>query len=221
MKPENSKIDPFKIVDDFQRWDESFPDFLFDCVYTIDEASQKVKSIEHKEYLEYCANLIQSEKLLVFEKSRRMLASWMGAAYILWKPLFRPFTACHWQGKKREESNKVLQNRIFPIYKRLPVGYPWPGITTNNKDLPIENNFEIIHDAEKQEKSNIYAIAEGADQLRSETSSLLIIDEFAFQDRQIEALAAFGPTVQGGGQIIIISTIKPGTGYEMLVKDEF
>lgn len=217
----SQKPDRFKIIDDMQRWQESFPDFVFDCVTTIDEARQCARKLEYKEYIEYCANIIQQEKLVVFEKSRRMMATWLGSAYILWKPLFQPFTACHWQGKKREESNKILQNRIFQIYKRLPQWYAWPDVVTNHKGLPTENNFEIIHNADNQERSNIYAIAEGADQLRSETSSLLVIDEFAFQDRQVDAIASFGPTILGGGQILIISTIKPGTGYEMLVKDEF
>ena len=67
--------------------------------------------------------------------------------------------------------------------------------------------------------SEIRAIPQGADQVRSYVYSGLLVDEAAFQDQFQEAYAAMLPTIEGGGRLTLVSSANPSF-YEDLIKDK-
>ena len=59
-------------------------------------------------------------------------------------------------------------------------------------------------------KGIVKGIAQGPDQLRQYTASAILCDEMAFWDKAEQTWGALKPTVQGGGQVTMISSAGPG-----------
>lgn len=193
--------------------------FVTECLSTVDTSRGGIRPFPDKYYLKRAFEILEQERLIVIPKSRQVFMTWGICAYVFSKILFHPYIDCYWQSQKRDDANYVLQQRMFSYYRSLPKHYPWPDLKKNSQGWPIEYDFELIHNKKENISSHCYAIAAGADQLRGKTGKIVVLDEFAFQDNQAETLAAVKPTIDSGGQLIIISSIKPGTVYQMLVED--
>ena len=70
--------------------------------------------------VEVCHNL-DSEKLIVWLKSRQTGASWLLAAYALWTAMYRTGALVLLLSQGEEESKVLLSKSRF-IYERLPSG---------------------------------------------------------------------------------------------------
>lgn len=189
-----------------------FSYFLFTFCYTLDEHDSKapVKRVPKKEYIEDLAELFVTEKLLLIEKSRQMMATWIVCAYALWVAMFHDGKRVFLQSKKEKDANAIL-DRVKLIYDHLPESMKLKYPT----DPPAYCRMKW-----GKRNSIIEAIPQGADQLRQYTASLIVSDEMAFQEQAEEAFIACKPSLTGGGQFIGISTPNFKNYFYMIKSDK-
>lgn len=172
--------------------------FLTRLCYTIDEHddNNNFKLIPKKEYIRDLTDLFVTEDLLLIEKSRQMMVSWVFAGLALWYTMLRPATRTFIMSKKEKDADALL-DRIKIIYERLPIKikeeYPAEQFTYLNIKWPKTNSI-------------IQGLAQGPDQIRQYTASLVIMDEAAFQEKAEKTWQAIKPALVGGGKFVAIST---------------
>lgn len=182
---------------------KSATDFGFFCrnfVYTLDEHDEDnpTKPIPmEKKYLSDLASIFQTERLLIIEKSRQMMVTWIGMAYCLWVGMFHEGRRVFVQSKKEKDADELI-NRAKFIYSHLPEYFK----------IRYRANEPMSYLTIKFGKHNsvIQGIPQGADVIRQYTLSLLWSDEMAFQEKAEEAFVSAKPALSGGGQFIGVST---------------
>ena len=147
-------------------------------------------------YLWELAELWHVEPLIAVLKSRQMLMTWLFLALYTWDPTYHIGRRIFLQSKKEEDAKELL-NRQKGILKRLPDCIRPRYRTTSTRIHFYEHDSEIR------------AMAQGADQVRSYTFSGGYCDEAAFQDRFEESFGACLPTIEGGGRLSVVSTAAP------------
>lgn len=149
------------------------------------------------------------------EKSRQMLVTWLLCAYARWRAGALPHQLLLVQSKKEEDAANLVfikepgVARISFIEHHLP-GHlrclTWPRSAAFGR-LYFPNG------------SQIWAIPEGGEIIRSNTASVVLADEAAYQPAFGESYTAALPAVKGGGQYIAVSSAAPGE-FEALVSAE-
>lgn len=135
-------------------------------------------------------------RLLIILKARQLGISWLCCAYALWICLFSAgkMVLCFSQGQA--EANEMLR-RIKALFDRLP---EWmlealPKLTKDNTEELEWSNGSRVRSLPATQKAG-----------RSLTASLVILDEAAFLQWAGALYTALKPTIDGGGQLIILST---------------
>lgn len=197
--------------DETKKCQESLWYFMENYVQTLDEhdSNSPIKSLPKKEYLKELSNLFLIERLLLIEKSRQMLVTWMGMAYCLWLAMFHQGKRIFVQSKKEQDANNLI-DRIKFIYEHLPDWF---------KEKYKANPFSYLKLEFGKWNSIIQGIPQGAEQLRQYTVSLVFSDEMAFQEKSEEAFIAAKPTITGGGQYIGVSTPNFKEFFYRLIQD--
>ena len=144
--------------------------------------------------------------LLFIEKSRDMLATWTVLCYCFWRAKYFPHQLILVQSKREEEAASFVfvkepgVGRISFVEDHLPRHLrtlAWPGAGSYGR-LYFPNG------------SQIWAIPEGGDIVRSHHPSVVFADEAAFQPEFGASYTAALPAIQGGGQYIALSSANPG-----------
>jgi phage FluMu gp28-like protein len=187
-------------------------------VLTKDEHKQGDESVRpfptrtEKAYVWDVLDSFKTEKLILVEKSRQLMLTWLCCLYALWMAKYQKNRLIFIQSRK-EESAAALVYRTEPNQARISF------METN---LPEEMRSKvtwsygnaIFHET----GSSIQAIPEGGDQIRSSTPSLVVSDEAAFQPEFEGAWKAIKPCIDGGGQLICVSTPKNGSYMKQLLR---
>ena len=138
-------------------------------------------------------------------KARRLGLTWLVLHYALWLCLLDPgnrgarvLVFC----KNRGDAGKLL-DRVKNIHDRLP---PWLRTRTGRDSVTA---FELL---DRQAEIVALPATEGA--ARQETATLVVLDEFAFpKNGSARGIwQAVQPTIEGGGQLVGISTGNGRTG---------
>lgn len=134
--------------------------------------------------------------LLLILKARQLGISWLCCVYALWLCLFHRGKVVLIFSKGQDEANELLR-RVTVMYMRLPEEL--------KEFLPqvINQNTELI---EWSNGSRIKSMPATRSSGRTHTASLVITDEFAYIMWAKELYTAVKPTVDAGGQLIILST---------------
>lgn len=143
-----------------------------------------------------------NERLLIILKARQLGLTWLCCAYALWVCLFRPGQVVLLFSQGKLEALE-LARRIKSMYERLP---EWmremrPLISQNLSQLKWSNG------------STVRSLAATRKAGRSFTASLALMDEAAFMQYGAELYSALKPTIDGGGQLFILSTANGETGF--------
>jgi len=113
---------------------------------------------------------------------------------------------------KKEEDSDDLVRRCKFIYDNL-----------DSKIIPIKPlaNYKYTELSFPEIDSVIKGFPSGSDQLRQRTCSRIWGDEFAFWENGEAALVAMKPTIEGGGQIALISTrsIRFSGFFKKIIED--
>lgn len=137
-----------------------------------------------------------SQRLVLILKARQLGISWCVCAYVLHKAFFEKGRMTLLLSKGQLEANDLL-DRIRFMYQNLP---DWmrrigPSITKDNTTEIIFSNG-----------SRILSLPAAKDSGRSLTASVVVLDEAAFLQFADDIYTGLKPTIDGGGQMIILST---------------
>ena len=201
---------PDQKAKDLMRWESSFLDFLFECVFTTDEGTEEVGPAPRYRYLKEVHDAVEANKITVIVKTRQMFFTHYFAAYYLWMVLFKDNVRLGVMNQNEDDAADLLDTRIRPLYERLPEDYPWPKLSI--KRLTIVN---------ESMNSRIVASSSTSNRTRGKTFTRIWLDEFGFQENQEGTLRAAIPATKGPkAKLIINSTPVPKSLYEDLGRKE-
>lgn len=139
---------------------------------------------------------IRKNKYNIILKARQMGISTLVAGYALWLALFTNETKILVVSMKRDVAKNLVQKAKF-AHDNLPVWMREEKVEDNKTSIGLSNG------------SKIFAESTSGDAGRSESLSMLIIDEAAFIDDVEELWSAAKPTLDvGNGRAIVLSTPK-------------
>jgi len=190
--------------------------FLTRFCYTQDEhwKSKGLESpfnlIPEKEYIRDICDIFMTEDLIVIEKTRQMMASWIACAIALWDTMFKEGRRTFLMSKKEKDANALI-DRCKIIYERLP---------EQMKERYNRDPDKYLEMKWSKRSSIIQGIPQGPDQVRSYTSSLIILDEASFQDKAEKVFEASQPSLIGGGKFMALSTPNGREWFWRTVYDE-
>jgi hypothetical protein len=156
-----------------------------------------------KPYFEPIYQYWLREPLMLVEKSRDMMATWMFVVAYSWDTLFHNGRQNFFQSETAPKTNELVK-RVKFIYEHQPRFI---------KDL---YKFEYakgpagagIFECEGL-NSEIIGFAQGSDQIRQYHPSGMLSDETAFDKYASETFAAIKPAIQNGGRYTGVSTAFP------------
>jgi len=171
-------------------------EWLFNDVWTLDVHDEKhsTKKIPRKKYMEHLVDIWMKEKLLLIDKSRQMMISWLFVALHLWDAMYHDGRHYYFVSKKADDANAILDRAKF-IYYHLP---------EELKVAPVHDKYCLLEFPERNSK--IEAVSQESDAIRSRTATGIFDDEMAFQQYAHEIYAAARPTIEGGGRFTGVST---------------
>jgi hypothetical protein len=143
--------------------------------------------------------------LLAVEKSRQLMVTWLTLAYCLWRAKFKPHQLILCQSKREDDAKNLVcvkedeldSARMSFMETHLP-DYMRSMTTATKCNLFFASG------------SRVWGIPQGGSIIRSNTPSLLMSDEAAFQPEFGEAYTASLPAIRGGGQAIFVSSAEVG-----------
>lgn len=135
---------------------------------------------------------MQADRLLLLLKARQIGMTWLSCAYVLWRCLSEPYTTVLLFSQGQLEANELIRRIAFLYHTHADV---LPAMTTNNITELAWANGSRVKSLPATRKAG-----------RSFTASIVVLDEFAFMQWGTDLLAAVKPTIDGGGQLIILSS---------------
>lgn len=140
------------------------------------------------------------------EKSRQMMVSWIICAYALWRAKYHGHQLILFQSKREEDAANMVFTKEPYIARMSLLEF---GLPKHLKTLTFPRCGAYCH-LFFPNGSHIWGIPEGGTIVRSNTASLIVSDEAAFQPEFGDAFAAAKPAVLGGGQLIAVSSAELG-----------
>lgn len=191
---------------EWKLWKQNPTEFINDCCYTVNEAKKgAVEKFPRLDYLARVDTIIQHEQVAAFPKSRRMMMTWRCLANLLYYAMFGKNLSIFVQSKKYDDSAYLLgDSRLLFLYEHLPDNHVWPAIVRKTRSKMGYDYIKFDNGVEFR------AVAEGADQLRQYTASIVYCTEMAFWDFAQATWNSLRPTIEGGGKIFIDSSANPG-----------
>ncbi|MEM3097237.1 MAG: terminase family protein [Nitrososphaerales archaeon] len=137
-------------------------------------------------------------RFTIFKKVRQSGISTIAGGFALWYAMFFPEKTILIVSKRDLDAMDFLRKNIKVIHDNLPEWMQklWPRIVDNEHEVAFPNG------------SRIKSLTSSRDTLRSQASSLNIIDEAAFIPDMDQMWAAGLPSISHGGTVIVISTTK-------------
>jgi hypothetical protein len=147
-------------------------------------------------------------------KARQIGVTWLAAGLALQRMVTKPGIRVLIVSTNEGEAQKVIA-RIWGMFQSLPIYLREHLIVTKpSRGGDPSQEIEVRHPDGR--KSTIVALPSTKKAGHGETANLVILDEGAYQDYLRDSWKATFPTIDGGGQIIVISTgngvSNPATG---------
>lgn len=186
--------------------------FMDECMLTLDQADKTRPIKKFPAQLPYIRPMLDvwmTERLVIVRKSRRMKITWAAIGFNTWDAMFHIGRKIFFVSDKEEKSDELVRRAQF-IVDHIPDG---------KLAVVPEYKYTYCHLRFPDLNSEIIGVPQGENQLRQETASRIFADEFAFWDKAQTTYGGMRPTIEGGGQILIVSTSMPGF-FRSLVEDE-
>lgn len=145
----------------------------------------------------------RKNRLNIFRKCRQAGASKISGAFATWFAMFHSHKKVLVVSRTNEDAMGFLRENVTFLFENLPewMQETWKPVKQNEHEIVFPNG------------SNIKSLTSHPDVLRSNASSLNIIDEAAFIQGMDAMWAAGWPTLQHGGNVIVISTANGVGGW--------
>lgn len=184
------------------------PSYFFNNYVKIQHPTRGLLPFKTYSFQDDCVKDFIENRFTVVVKGRQLGLSTLVAAYAVWLALFQKDKNILIIATKLQVAQNFIK-KTKTILRNLP---PWlilPKIVSDNKQV-----VEFSHG------SSIKAIPTSDDAGRSESLSLLIVDEAAFVKNFDELWTGLYPTISTGGRAILLSTPNGvGGQYYKLFKD--
>ena len=141
--------------------------------------------------------MLMLERLVIILKARQLGISWLCCAYVLWRCLFQPGQVILLFSKGQDEADELLR-RVKVLYERLP---EW--LLRATPPLAKDPTTSLIVWVNGSRVRSLPATRSAG---RSFTASVVVLDEAAFLAWADQLFTALKPTIDAGGQLIILST---------------
>ena len=150
--------------------------------------------------------------ILMVEKSRQVMATWICCAYLLWRAKFRDHQLILVQSKKEEDAANLVFNGEAWVAR---MSFMEVNLPPHLKSIQPKAGMSYAQ-LRTESGSRIWGCPEGSDIIRSNTASVIFSDEAAFQPEFGGAFTAALPAMKGGGSFIAISSAEPGAFAELV-----
>lgn len=150
--------------------------------------------------------------ILMVEKSRQVMATWLCCGYLLWRAKFRDHQLLLVQSKKEEDAANLVFNGEAWVSR---ISFMETNLPSHLRTVPFPKGASYAQ-LRFPNGSRIWGIPEGGDIIRSNTASVIFSDEAAFQPEFGNAFTAALPAIKGGGSYVAISSAEPGSFAELV-----
>ena len=174
-----------------------FVDFLGFC--QIEDAHRGVIPYERWPHLLDLASAWQAGESQVVLKARQLGVSWLVAAFVLWRAMNQRASTILEISKGQRDSEELL-GKSRAIWRHLPDALRVPLETDNGGEMQFRGAGRII------------ALPSTENAGRSFTGTVVVVDVAAFHPWASTNYAAYRPTLDGGGQFLMVSTANGTTG---------
>ncbi len=168
------------------------------------DADAPVKPFPDKAYLRDIWKSFDEHPRIAVAKSRQLMLSWLVCAYCVHTARFQNDRAVYFQTQKADDAHAMVclpgveeggfAARMQFIVRSMP---EWMRGTWKES----EGKLSCVESG-----SMIHALAGGANQIRGKTPSLLVEDEYAFQEEAAGVYQAIAPLLQKQTRFIAVST---------------
>jgi hypothetical protein len=151
---------------------------------------------------------IEGSQRTIVLKARQLGISWLVTGYALWLMIFRPQATVLLFSRRDEEASQLLSFRLRGMAERLPDGL-----------RPLGFERDSAHELRLSNGSAALAFPTTGG--RSYSASLAIVDEADFAGDLDELLNAVKPTVDAGGQLVLLSTAdkrRPESAFKRIYR---
>ncbi len=176
--------------------------FIKNYCYITKEDGSKIK-FSLWQFQQAVLNQFVQNKLNIVLKSRQMGLSTVSSAFVLWDALFKQNRKTCIISNKQKSAINVLR-KVSLAYNNLPEWFK--KVCQIKKDNPMQMQF--------RNGSRIFAQAASADAGRSQSISILLLDQFAILSQRLanQIFLSAQPTIAAkGSKCIILSTPKGTT----------
>ena len=204
-------------INDVEKWEnraaiakEDPWGFLKWFVWTKDEHDKvtPIKKFPKKAMYRIITRVWQETDILFIEKSRQIMMTWIMACLYLWDAMFFKGRLIAYQSKKQEDADKII-GRARIVYNKLE-SLRFPGLPAVKKAGDKSGTTSKLEFPGQM--SEIGAIPQGPDVVRSNTFSGILGDEMNHQPMFQKGYAAALPCINGGGKGIYQGTAN-GKNY--------
>ena len=183
---------------------ESCWDWACDQVWTRDEDSgQRLAWPQNKPYLKELLEVYESEQLIAIPKSRQLMVSWSIALWLTWRARYQPYNMIFVQADKEDKAAFLVDKRCKFIEDNLDDEW------CRREYDPIKTSSGFVGKITYRETDSIiWGVAQGTDQFRLYTPTIILMDESEFQDGAHEALTSILPFTREGKntKVLLVST---------------
>jgi hypothetical protein len=170
------------------------PVYFFNSYLKIQHPVRGMIPFDTFQFQDACVQDFIDHRFNIILKSRQLGMSTLSAAYAVWMAIFQRDKNILIIATKLSVAQNFI-TKVKTMIRSLPKWLVMPQIISNNKQL-----IEFSHG------SSIKAVPTSDDAGRSESLSLLIVDEAAFVRNFDELWMGLYPTISTGGRVIILST---------------
>lgn len=190
---------------------QSFVDFLSYVKLESPPPGGGIIAYEVWPHIHEVATLLTGDqgRRIVWLKARQVGASWLLVAYAVWLCEYRPNATVVLVSQGQLEARELLR-RARRIHHHLPVHLQSP-LQAENLEIAVWESGARILALPSTEKAG-----------RAFTATLVIMDEADYHEYFEASLAAIKPTVDAGGQIVVVSTsnfTSATSGFKTLFRE--
>lgn len=172
------------------------PSFFVDNFCKVKHPMQGIIAFKLYSYQRKALAQFKKHRFNVFKKCRQCGASTLTGVYALWFAMMFAQKSILIVSKRDEDAMEFLNRNVKFVYDNLPdwMQKIWKLEKRNEHEMVFANG------------STIRSLTSSPDTLRSNSASLIIVDEAAFMPAMETMWSGGWSTIQTGGSVIVIST---------------
>lgn len=169
-----------------------------------------VQGFPMKPYMPPIIEAWLQEPLMLIEKSRDMMATWLVVVLYTWDTVFHASRHNIFQSEKAPKTAELVR-RAYHVWRHQP----W-WLKRNKFIYTVGGEKAGIMRCEEL-NSEIMGIAQGSEQIRQYHPSGVFTDETAFHKDAAATFGAIKPSIQSGGRYTGVSTANPGWFHQAVM----